>query len=112
MPMKYAFLFLIPLLLYGCSDNKNKVQERIHYWKENLEASVHIGDSREVFINWANKNDLNIIYDEINHKYVSIIETIPVNNLVCSKWHIMLNISFDSKNNVKQRKIESAGVCL
>jgi len=111
-PMRISLLVLFSLALLGCSEENSKVEERKSHWKNLVEETIQIGDSKMELLSWAETNGLKISHDQISNKYVSLIETIPVNSLVCSKWHIVLNVALDSQNNVKEREIDAAGVCL
>lgn len=108
---RIALIFLL-LLLLSCSAALDRPRERYEYWTKRVETELPIGSSKEIVLNWIknNKIELNKIRD--HQRVTAQIERIAGDGLVCSHWIVSLRLVFNTKAELVERKVESAGVCL
>ncbi len=106
--IRIIFTFYFIAVLSGCASTESiSVAER--RWTEKLDKFQPIGKTRKMLLMWLMEN--NVPINSLPKEEV-ILESITGDGFVCSKWHVLLSVSFNVSENIETYSVSSAGTCI
>ncbi len=109
--MRKVWAALSVVALVGCAHGSSAVEEHASAWERRVAAELPQGTGRAEVEAWARKNSI-VLSNDGPEKQRGVLEILPGDGLVCSKWHTELRLTYDPPEHLRIAKVEKLGVCL
>lgn len=110
--MRYLIVIILAVVLVGCVNSNNTLQQRAEFWRAELARELPIGTSQEKVKEWGAARNIKFHYLEQQHVLQANVERIPDTGIICSEWNIILEIAINADGNTTNNKVSTVGACL
>ena len=98
----------------GCDRDDHQLEQRVSFWKSELQSGVPLGSSADVAVAWGNTHGVSLDLLPEQKWLYGIIERVPEKGIAfpCSEWNIVIRIQLDEHGKTAENFVETVGTCV
>jgi hypothetical protein len=96
------------------NSGENKGTQRVVYWEHQLEADIPPNSPKENALLWTKKNKVEFTEPDETHMSIRIerVSGWGFASISCSDWDVVVDLTFNSFDEVTAKTVRKVSVCL